>query len=112
MRFHPNDVAPNGDLIESTPARPVLDCLDKTPSHAACPLAFSHNQPTNLSNAAGHEELVLRTVNPTSDLSAYLRDENDVLFGPAESFEAALHVVAIDWIAEHGAQFRHARRIG
>jgi hypothetical protein len=107
MRFRPNDVAANGDLIESAPARPLLNRLDKTPSHAACPLAFGHNQSANLSHSTGHEELVLRAVNPTNDFSAYLRDENDVLLASAQSFETALHGFAIDWVAKNAAEFGH-----
>src|SRR5947207_6281276 len=88
MRFRPNDVAANGNLIELAPAPPLLKRLDKTPSHATCPLAFGHNQSANLSDATDDEELVLHAVNPTNDFSAYLRNENDVFFASVQSFEA------------------------
>jgi hypothetical protein len=83
MRLRPNDIAANGDLIESAPACPLFYRFDQTPPHAACPLAFGHNQSTNLADAIGHEKLVLRAVDPTHDFSAYFRDENDVLFASA-----------------------------
>ena len=50
---------------------------------------------------------MLHAVNPTNDFSAYLRDENDVVFAPAESFEAALHGFVIDWVAKNAAEFGH-----
>jgi hypothetical protein len=108
MRFHPSDVAPNRDLIEAAPASPLLNGLDQTPPRAACPLSFSHDQSANLPNAADHEKLVLRAVNPTNDLSAPFRDKNDVLFAFGQSFETALHNFAIDRVAENAAEFGHA----
>ena len=75
MRFRPSDVAPNGDLIESASARPLLHGLDQAPSHAVCSLAFGYNQSTNLTDAIDHEELALRAVDPTDDFPIHLRDE-------------------------------------
>ena len=111
MRFRPGHVAPNGDLIESASARPLLHGLDQAPSHAACSLAFGHNQSTNLSDAIDHEELALRSVDPANDLPICLRDKNDVLFPAVQFFEPALHGRGIDGVAKNAAEFGHTGRI-
>jgi hypothetical protein len=75
-------------------------------------LAFGHNQSANLSHSIGHEELVLRAMNPTNDFLAYFRDENDVLLASAQSFETALHGFAVDRVAKNAAEFGHAGCVG
>src|SRR2546421_10254086 len=111
MRLRPNDVAANGDLLETAAGRPLLNRLDETPPHAACPPPFGHNQSANLANAPDHEKFVLHALNPPNDFPIRFRNKNDVFFPPARLFEAALHGFAMDRITENAAECRHPGRI-